>query len=97
MAAFNSSSLYVVNSVIGFDLGGKSSTPVTKIGTVVLTNTGRRAVYVKASETLGSTSTVKIGASYSASSDAGTAGWTANVPGGAATGQNFWAVRTSIN
>jgi hypothetical protein len=97
MAALNSSSLYVVSQAVGFDLGGKSSTPVTKAGTVVLTNTGRRAVYVKASETLGSTSTVKIGTAYSASSDAGTAGWTANVVGGAATGQYFWAVRTSIN
>jgi len=97
MAALTSSTLYVANAEAGFDLGGKSSTPVTKALTTVLTSNGRRAVYVKANKATGSISTIHIGPVGSASADAGTAGWTANVPGGAAVGQYFWALRTSIN
>lgn len=49
-----------------------------------------------ASEAIGSITTCVIGTAGSASSDAGSAGWTANAPGGAAANQLFWVKRTTL-
>jgi hypothetical protein len=96
MAAATSSTVWSITPLAGIDLGSKSSSP----GFDLLTNTagvdGKRWFYVKASEAIGSIETIKVGAAGSASTDAGTAGFTANVPGGATTGQFFWCKKTAL-
>lgn len=98
MAALTSSSVFTVTPVAGLNLGAKGSTQPQGIAalTAVLASNGHKFLLAKASEAIGSITTCIIGASGSASSDAGSAGWTANVPGGAATGQYFWVQRTSL-
>lgn len=96
MAALTSTSVWTITPEAGVDFGAKSSTASFKTLTLLTGSNGRLWTYVKASEAIGSIETIKIGASGSASSDSGSAGWTANVPGGAATGQYFWARKTSI-
>ena len=51
---------------------------------------------VRASEALGSITTVIVGTAGSASSDSGSAGWTLNAPGGLTSGQYGWAQRTTL-
>lgn len=94
--ASNSTSVFSVAPLAGIDLDSKSSTPAHRLLTAVFGSDGRKHVYVKASEALGSASTVKIGAAGSASSDAGSAGYDCNTTGGVATGQYFWARKTSL-
>jgi hypothetical protein len=92
-----STTVFSVTPLIGLKLGDTaSSTPKVAALTTAQSSNGHKYIYCKASETIGSISTVKIGASGSASDDSGSAGWTANVPSGAATGQYFWAKRTSL-
>lgn len=94
--ASNSTSVYATTPLAGVDLDSKSSTPAHKLNTVVKGNDGRDHVYAKASEALGSASTVKVGTSGSASSDAGSAGYSCNTTGGVASGQYFWAKKTAL-
>lgn len=96
MAALTSSSVWAVSPLMGVDVGAKSSTPAFKALTSFLGSTGYRYFYVKASEAIGSITTIKVGTAGSASDDSGSAGFTANVPGGAATGQYFWARKTAL-
>lgn len=96
MAASTATSLYSTAPTLGIDLGSKASTPAVKILTRLNGSDGHEYLYVKASEAIGSITTCIIGAAGSASSDAGSAGWTANVPGGAAVGQHFFVKRTSL-
>ncbi len=96
MAAVTSSTVFVNTSVAGVSVGAKSSTPACAVLTNVLSSNGHRFIYVMASEAIASAETIKIGAAGSASSDSGSSGWTSNVPGGAATGQFFWAQRTTL-
>lgn len=96
MAAATATTLYSVTPVVGIDLGSKASTPAVKILTRVTGSDGHEYLYVKASEAIGSITTTIIGAAGSASSDSGSAGWTANVPGGAAVGQHLWVKRTTL-
>jgi hypothetical protein len=91
-----STTVFSNTPVLGLKLSDKGSTPVTKILQRVSADDGHEYLYVKASETIGSITTCIIGAAGSASSDAGSAGWTANVPGGAAAGQHFWVKRTTL-
>ena len=98
MAAVTNTTVFTVTPIAGVSVGAKSSTksdllaPLTKVGA----SNGHTFIVVRASEALGSTSTVKIGAAGSASSDAGSAGWTLNAPGGLTTGQYGWAQRTTL-
>lgn len=94
--ASTSSVVYATTPVAGVDLDSKSSTPAFKLLTPVLAIDGRKHIYARASEALASTDTVKIGASGSASSDSGSAGFDCNTTGGVATGQYFWARKTSL-
>lgn len=94
--ASNSSTVYSTTPLAGIDLDSKSSSPAHKLLTSVFGSDGRKHVYAKASEALGSASTVKIGAAGSASSDNGSAGYDVNTTGGVAVGQYFWARRTSL-
>ena len=94
--ASTASSVYSVTPIAGIDLDSKSSTPAFKALTAVFGSDGRKHVYARASEALGSASTCKIGASGSASSDAGSAGYDCNTTGGVASGQYFWARKTSL-
>lgn len=96
MAAATSATLWAITPIAGVDLGSKASTPSHAALTRLNGNDGHVYIYAKASEAIGSITTVIIGTAGSASSDAGSAGWTANVPGGAATGQFFWAKRTTL-
>ena len=82
--------------LVGIDLDDKSSTPAFAVNLRVYGNDGRNHIYVRASEALSSTQTILIGTNGSASSDAGSAGWTVNTTGGVATGQYFWAKRTAL-
>lgn len=91
-----STTVFATTPVLGISLSSKSSTPALGVLTKVSGNDGRVYIYGKASEAIGSISTVKIGNAGSVSDDSGSAGWTANVPGGAAVGVYFWAKRTSI-
>lgn len=94
--ASTSSTVYATSPVLGVDLDSKSSTPAHKLLTPVLASDGRKHVFARASEALGSASTCKIGAAGSASSDAGSAGYDCNTTGGVAAGQYFWARKTSL-
>lgn len=82
--------------LVGIKLSDKASTPAFALLTTVLASDGKRYIYARASEAIGSTSTVKIGTAGSASDDSGSAGWTSNASGGATTGQYFWAKRTTL-
>lgn len=98
MAAVTSTTVFTTTPLAGINVGAKGSTQpqglalLTKVGA----SNGHTFIVVRASEALGSTSTVKIGAAGSASSDAGSAGWTMNCPGGAAIGQTAFAQRTTL-
>lgn len=94
--ASTASSVFSVSPIAGVDLDSKSSTPAHRLLTKVIGSDGRMHIYAKASEALGSASTVKIGAAGSASSDSGSAGYDTNTTGGVALGQYFWARRTSL-
>lgn len=94
--ASTSSVVYTTTPVAGVDLDSKSSTPAFKLLTPVLAVDGRKHVYVRASEALGSASTITIRSNGSASSDAGSGGYDCNTSGGVAFGQYFWARRTSL-
>ncbi len=91
-----STTVFSTTPTLGISLSSKSSTPAVPLLTRVSGNDGHVYLYVKASEAIGSISTVKIGAAGSASDDSGSAGWTANAPGGAAATVNFWAKRTTL-
>ncbi len=94
--ASTSSVVYATTPVAGVDLDSKSSTPAFKLLTPVFAVDGRKHLYARASEALASTDTIKIGASGSASSDSGSAGYDTNTTGGVASGQYFWARKTSL-
>ena len=92
-----STTVFSTTPVIGLKLGDvASSTPKVAANTRVNGSDGHVYLYVKASETIGSITTVKVGTLGSASDDSGSAGFTANVPAGAAAGQFFWAKRTTL-
>ena len=96
MPAATSATVYATSPIFGIDLGSKSSTPLMKLLTKVNASDGKVYIYARASEAIGSIITVKIGAAGSASDDSGSAGWTANCPGGATVSQYFWAKRTTL-
>lgn len=91
-----STTVFATSPLSGMKLSNKGSTPDVAPLTKVNGSDGKVWCYVKASETIGSITTIKIGTAGSASDDSGSAGWTANVPGGAAAGQYFWAKRTTL-
>lgn len=92
-----STTVFATTPSIGLKLGDTaSSTPKVAVLTKVWASDGKAYIYCKASEAIGSITTVKIGTAGSASDDSGSAGWTANVPGGAAAGQHLWAKRTTL-
>ena len=91
-----STTVFSTSPVLGLALSDKSSVPKVAALTKVFASDGKVYIYAKASETIGSISTCKIGAAGSASDDSGSAGWTANVAGGAAVGQHFWCKRTTL-
>lgn len=92
-----STTVYTTAPILGINLGATgTSTPVAHWPTKVFASDGRTYVYGKASEAIGSITTCKVGSLGSVSDDSGSAGWTANVPGGLAAGQYGWLKRTSI-
>lgn len=93
-----STTVFSTTPLAGIKLSDKGSTQPQGLGilTRVIGNDGHAYLLVKASEAIGSITTCIIGAAGSASSDAGSAGWTANVPGGATTSQFFWVKRTTL-
>lgn len=92
-----STTVFSTTPVLGLKLGDTaSSTPKVAALTKVTGSDGHVYIYCKASEAIGSITTVKIGAAGSASDDSGSAGWAANVPSGAAAAQYFWAKRTTL-
>jgi hypothetical protein len=96
MAANTSAEVFSVDPLLGFDVGEVSSTPSQRLKTKFTGSDGYVYMYVQANEAIGSVGTVVITSAGSASTDSGSAGWTANAPGGAAAGEYFWARRTSL-
>lgn len=96
MPAATATTVYSVTPILGIDVGAKSSTPAYKLKTKVTGSDGYVYMYVQANEALGSIDTVIVSASGSVSSDAGSAGWTLNAPGGLTVSQYGWARRTSL-
>ena len=96
MAAVTNTTVFVNTSLAGVNVGAKSSTPAFAVLTNVLSSNGHRFIYVRASEALGSVDTVLVRSLGSASSDAGSSGWTLNSPGGLASGVYGWAQRTTL-
>lgn len=96
MAAATASTLFSTSPIAGVDLGSKSSTPAHRLLTRLNGSDGKVYIYGKASEAIGSITTCKIGTAGSVSDDSGSAGWTANVVGGAAVGHYFWLKRTTL-
>jgi hypothetical protein len=92
-----STTVFSVTPVIGLALGAEgASTPQVAKLTKVTGNNGHVFIYGLASETIGSITTCIVGAAGSVSSDAGSAGWTANCPLGAAAGEHLWLQRTTL-
>ena len=93
-----STTVFSTTPLAGMKLSDKGSTAPQGIALLqkVTGSNGHVFLLAKASEAIGSITTCIIGAAGSASSDAGSAGWTANVPGGATTGQYFWVQRTTL-
>lgn len=92
-----STTVFNTTPLLGISLGATGvSTPAMALLTRCMASDGHEYLYVKASEALGSITTVIIGAAGSASSDAGSAGWTLNVPSGLTAAQYGWAKRTSL-
>ena len=93
-----STTVFSTTPLAGMKLSEKGSTQPQGVAALqrVMASNGHEFILAKASEAIGSITTCIIGAAGSASTDAGSAGWTANVPGGAATGQFFWAQRTTL-
>ncbi len=93
-----STTVFSTTPLAGMKLSDKGSTAPQGIpvNTRLNGNDGHVYITVKASEALGSIDTIKIGTSGSASSDAGSAGWTLNAPGGLTAGQFGWAKRTTL-
>lgn len=98
MAAALATTVYSVTPLAGIDVGAKGSTAPSglKLKQKVTASDGYVYMFVQANEAIGSIDTVIISSAGSASTDSGSAGWTANVPGGATAGQFFWARRTSL-
>lgn len=97
MAAATSTTLYAVTPHVGVNLGATAvSTQAFKPLFRTNASDGHSYIYVKATVAIGSTGTVKVGNAGSATTDAGSSGWTANVPGGAAANQFFWCKRTTL-
>jgi hypothetical protein len=94
--ANSAASVFTVTPLSGVDLGAKSSTPAFAPLTLINGNNGREHIYIRASEAIGSTGTVIIGAAGSASTDAGSAGWSIAIAGGLTAGQYAFAQRTAI-
>ena len=94
--ASTAATVFATTPTVGIDLDDKSSTPAFAVNTRVFANDGRSHLYVRASEALSSTQTIVIGTAGSASSDAGSAGWTVNVTGGVTSGQYFFAKKTAL-
>jgi hypothetical protein len=94
--ANTASTIFSVTPLAGIDLGAKSSSPAFALLTLVNGNNGREHIYVRASEAIGSTGTIIIGAAGSASTDSGSAGWSVAVAGGLTAGQYAWSQRTAI-
>jgi hypothetical protein len=94
--ASTAATVFSTTPTAGIDLDSKSSTPAFAVNTSIRANDARLHVYARASEALSSTQTILIGTAGSASSDAGSAGFTTNTTGGVAAGQYFWAKRTAL-
>jgi hypothetical protein len=94
--ASTAATVFAITPLAGVDLDAKASTPAFKVLTACLASDGKKHVYARASEALGSTATIKIGAAGSASTDSGSAGFTCNTTGGVASGQYFWAMETAL-
>lgn len=92
-----STTVFSTTPLLGLSLGAvATSTPAMPLLTRVTGNNGHEFLYVVGNEAVGSVTTCIISASGSASTDSGSAGWTANVPSGAAAGQYFWVQRTTL-
>jgi hypothetical protein len=92
-----STTVFNTTPLLGLKLGATGvSTPALPLLTRCFGNDGHDYLYVQANEAIGSVDTIIVGATGSCSTDAGSAGWTANVPGGATAAQYFWAKRTSL-
>ena len=93
-----STTVFAVTPLAGMKLSDKGSTQPQGIAALqkVWASDGKAYILALAKATIGSITTVKINSAGSASVDSGSAGWTANVPGGAVTGQYFWAKRTTL-
>lgn len=97
MAAATSTTLYSTSPHLGVNLGATAvSTQAFKALFRLSGSDGHQYIYAKATVAIGSVGTVKIANAGSATTDAGSAGWTANVPGGAPASTYFWAKRTSL-
>lgn len=92
-----STTVFATTPVLGIKLGATGvSTPAFPLLTRVTGSNGHTFLYVQANEALGSVDTVIVAATGSCSSDAGSAGWTLNVPGGLTAGQYGFAQRTTL-
>jgi hypothetical protein len=97
MAAVLNTSVFATTPIAGVNVGGNiGSAPSFDVLTSFRGSDFKTWVYVKASEALGSIDTVLVRSAGSASSDAGSAGYTLNAPGGVTAGQYCWAHKTSI-
>jgi len=92
-----STTVFSTTPLLGLKLGATGvSTPAIPLLTRCFGNDGHDYLYVQANEAIGSIETVIIGSTGSCSTDGGSAGWTANVPGGLTAGQYGWAKRTTL-
>lgn len=94
--ASTAATVFATTPTLGIDLDSKASTPAFAVNTSIRANDARLHVYARASEALGSADNIKIGTAGSASSDAGSAGFTVNTSGGVTAGQYFWAKQTAL-
>ena len=91
-----SRTVFATSPLLGMRLWDVSSTPMVAPLTKVFGSDGKVYIYGKASETIGSTATCKIGTAGSVSDDSGSAGRTSNAYGGAAANTYLWLKRTTL-
>ena len=88
--------VFSTTPVAGIKLSNVASVPLQADLMAVFGNDGHVYRLGKCASAIGSISTVKIGVAGSINTDAGSAGFTANAPGGAAIGQHIWCKKTTL-
>lgn len=94
-----STTIFSVTPIAGANFAAKGSTEESfqfPALTEVTGSDGKQWMVGRAAEDIGSVETCNVDTTGLVTGDSGSAGWTANVPGGATAGQFFWLNRANV-